>query len=134
MCYRDSVGDGDINYIREIEIKAVQDAINEVYRSAGCSSLPQLGFIIVTKRINTRLFANARSSFENPNSGTVVDSVVTLPERYDFYLISQSVRQGTVSPTSYNVVYDNSGFTPDKIQLLTYKLCHLYYNWSGTTG
>lgn len=133
MFYRDGVGDGDINYIREIEIKAVQDAINEVYRSAGCSSLPQLGFIIVTKRINTRLFANARSSFENPNSGTVVDSVVTLPERYDFYLISQSVRQGTVSPTSYNVVYDNSGFTPDKIQLLTYKLCHLYYNWSGTT-
>ena len=29
----------------------------------------------------------------NPVSGTVVDDVVTLPERYDFYLVSQSVRQ-----------------------------------------
>jgi hypothetical protein len=29
----------------------------------------------------------------NPPSGTVVDDVVTLPERYDFYVISQSVRQ-----------------------------------------
>jgi len=42
----------------------------------------------------------------NPPSGTVVDDVVTLPERYDFFLVSQSVRQGTVNPTSYNVIKD----------------------------
>ena len=46
--------------------------------------------------------------------------------------MSQSVRQGTVNPTSYNVIKDNSGLTPDHIQKLTYKLCHLYYNWPGT--
>nr|CAD7605072.1 unnamed protein product [Timema genevievae] len=51
---------------------------------------------------------------------------------YDFYLVSQSVRQGTVSPTSYNVISDNIGLDPDKLQRLTYKLTHLYYNWSGT--
>ena len=52
--------------------------------------------------------------------------------RYDFFLVSQSVRQGTVNPTSYNVIKDNSGLTPDHLQKLTYKLCHLYYNWPGT--
>ena len=52
--------------------------------------------------------------------------------RYDFFLVSQSVRQGTVNPTSYNVIMDNSGLTPDHLQKLTYKLCHLYYNWPGT--
>ena len=46
--------------------------------------------------------------------------------------MSQSVRQGTVNPTSYNVIRDNSGLTPDHLQKLTYKLCHLYYNWPGT--
>ena len=46
--------------------------------------------------------------------------------------MSQSVRQGTVNPTSYNVIRDNSGLTPDPLQKLTYKLCHLYYNWPGT--
>lgn len=50
--------------------------------------------------------------------------------RYDFYLISQSVNQGTVSPTHYNVLYDNTGLDADKMQRLTYKLTHLYYNWS----
>ena len=85
----------------------------------------------------------------NPPSGTVVDSDVTLPKRfalsklfqatfkrilcrYDFFLVSQSVNQGTVNPTSYNVVKDTSGLLPKHIQALTYKLTHLYYNWPGT--
>lgn len=51
---------------------------------------------------------------------------------YDFYLISQNTRQGCVAPTSYNIIADSSNLTPDKIQVLTYKNCYLYYNWSGT--
>ena len=71
--------------------------------------------------------------FENPLSGTVVDDVVTLPERYDFYLVSQSVRQGTVNPTSYNIICDEvPNMTPDRYQQFTYRLTHLYYNWPGT--
>lgn len=65
---------------------------------------------------------------------------------YDFFVVSQSARQGkcflienvvniitgTVSPTHYHVVKDSSGLQPEYLQLLTYKLCHLYYNWPGT--
>lgn len=47
-------------------------------------------------------------------------------------MVSQCVRQGTVTPTNYNVIYDTTGFTPDHIQRLTYKLCHMYFNWAGT--
>ena len=65
----------------------------------------------------------------NPGPGTMIDSTVTRPEWYDFFLISQSVRQGTVTPTHYNVVYDTSGLKPDITQRLTYKLTHLYFNW-----
>lgn len=49
--------------------------------------------------------------------------------RYDFFIVSQAVRSGSVSPTHYNVIYDSSGLKPDHIQRLTYKLCHVYYNW-----
>lgn len=59
---------------------------------------------------------------KNPPSGTVVDDVVTCPERYDFFLISQSVRQGTVNPTMYNVIEDGSGLRPDHLQKFTYKM------------
>ena len=93
---------------------------------------PTLTYIIVSKKINTRLMELKRGQLENPSPGTVVDDVVTLPERYDFYLISCAARQGTVSPCSYNVLLDESGYSPDRIQLITYKMCHMYYNWSGT--
>lgn len=52
--------------------------------------------------------------------------------RYDFFIVSQCVRQGTVSPTSYNVLFDTCGLTSDHLQRITYKMTHLYYNWSGT--
>lgn len=52
--------------------------------------------------------------------------------RYDFFLVSQHVRQGTVSPTHYIVLHDNIGLPPERNQALAYKMTHLYYNWPGT--
>ena len=59
-------------------------------------------YVIDSNCINTRFFKTG-SQPSNPPSGTMVDDVVTLPERYDFFLISQPVRQDTVNPTSYNM-------------------------------
>lgn len=46
--------------------------------------------------------------------------------RYDFYLVPQSVRQGTVSATSFNVIHDDINLSPTQLQTLTYKLSHIY--------
>ena len=44
--------------------------------------MPMLTLVIVTKKGNTRLFKNSNPRrYENPSPGTVVDDVVTLPER-----------------------------------------------------
>ena len=94
---------------------------------------PKMGFVVVTKRINNRFFKVIDGgSLTNPPSGTVVDDHITNHEAYDFYLVSQSVRQGTVSPAHYNIIDDNTGLKPAQYQSLTYKLTHLYYNWPGT--
>lgn len=69
---------------------------------------------------------------ENPNPGLVVDHTITRRNMYDFFLVPQSVRQGTVTPTHYIVVHDSANFSPDILQRLSYKLCFLYYNWPGT--
>lgn len=124
IIYRDGVGEGQIEQLLSVEVNPLQAALMKI--------TPELKFtyVIVSKRINTRFFMDTNPP-ENPKSGTVVDDVVTLPERYDFFLVSQSVRQGTVNPTSYNVVSDNSTLKPEHLQQLTYKLTHLYYNWPG---
>jgi len=127
--YRDGVGEGQIQYVKETEV----EAIKSVFKDQGLS--PQLAFIVVSKRISNKFFQwnnGGGGQLVNPPSGSVVDDVVTLPERYDFYLVSQSVRQGTVNPTSYNIIENQTQFTPDIFQKLTYKLCHLYFNWPGT--
>jgi aubergine-like protein len=130
--YRDGVGDGQIEYVFNQELRGIREKMSILYERFGDGKEPKLTFIIVNKRLNTRIFQRGRQ-LTNPAPGTVVDNTITLPERYDFYLVSQSVRQGTVAPTSYNVLYDTSGLTPDKIQMLSYKMTHLYFNWSGTT-
>eukprot|EP00092_Neocalanus_flemingeri_P024564 GFUD01026642.1.p1 GENE.GFUD01026642.1~~GFUD01026642.1.p1 ORF type:complete len:216 (+),score=80.19 GFUD01026642.1:86-649(+) len=128
IMYRDGVGDGQINYVIDHEIASIQSCL----ASAGLpADQVKFTYVIVSKKINTRFFKMGGAP-SNPPSGTIVDDVVTLPERYDFFLVSQSVRQGTVNPTSYNVIKDTSGLKPDHLQKLTYKLTHLYYNWPGT--
>lgn len=72
------------------------------------------------------------SDLENPKPGCVLDHTITRRHLYDFFLVPQSVRQGTVSPTHYIVVHDTANFAPDILQRLSYKLCFLYYNWPGT--
>ncbi|KAF4011631.1 hypothetical protein G4228_003101 [Cervus hanglu yarkandensis] len=54
-------------------------------------------------------------------------------QKYDFFIVSQSVREGTgtVTPTHYNVIHDTLYLSPDAVQGLTYKLCHMYYNFPG---
>lgn len=128
MIYRDGVGEGQFQFVVDHEVNSVKAVLEEIYGANNAKDALQMAFIIVTKRINTRVFDGDR----NPKAGTVIDDVITMPERYDFYLVSQNVNQGTATPTHYNVIYDNCGLTPDRLQVFTQKLCHLYYNWSGT--
>lgn len=125
VVYRDGVGEGQIPFVFNHEVQEIKSKLEQVY---GNPDDIKLAYILVTKKINTRLFSNGN----NPSPGTVVDDVITDPTKYDFFIVSQHVTQGTVSPTAYNVIADTSGLDVDKIQRLTYKLCHMYFNWSGT--
>ena len=99
---RDGVGDGQIPYVLEHEVKSIRDTLLR----AGLEEKDlKFTFIVVSKKINTKILKKEGTSQSNPPSGTIVDDVVTLPERYDFFLVSQSVNQGTVNPTSYNVIH-----------------------------
>ena len=40
---------------------------------------------------------------------------------YDFFLVSQNVREGTVTPSHYHVIYDTSNLKPDHMQRFVYK-------------
>lgn len=127
VIYRDGVGEGDIEHVFTYELGQIEDAIKNIGDAAAGI---KLSFVIVTKRVNARFFAKVgERQYENPMPGTVVDTTVTREQRYDFYLVSQSVRQGTVAPTMYNIIRETINWKPHHHQQLAYKLTHLYYNW-----
>ncbi|KAL0126989.1 hypothetical protein PUN28_005374 [Cardiocondyla obscurior] len=130
IIFRDGVGDGDLDYVENYEVKQLLATFSRI----APNYKPQLSVIIVQKRINTRIFikGRGRDDLANPPPGTVIDSCVTRRNYYDFFLVSQNVREGTVTPTHYVVIHDSSNMETDHMQRLTYKLCHLYYNWPGT--
>lgn len=128
IIYRDGVGDGQLGLLAEYEIPQFEAACRRSFPK----HLLRVTYIVVQKRINTRYFTTNGVEKENPLPGTIIDNTITRPQLYDFFLVSQSVRQGTVSPTHYVVLKDDGMYAPDIIQRLTYKLCFLYYNWPGT--
>ncbi|KFO23754.1 Piwi-like protein 3 [Fukomys damarensis] len=123
VVYRDGVGDGQLQALLDHEIPQLVNLLRK--------RQVKLTFIVVKKRINTRFFVECQEHLYNPPSGTVIDAALTREEWYDFYIVSQFSKHGTVTPTHYNVIYDTVCLDPDTVQRLTYKLCHMYYNFPG---
>lgn len=128
IVYRDGVGDGQLPIVANYEVQQLR----ECFPLLGASYEPKLCVIVVQKRISQRIFSVNNSQLDNPKPGSVLDHTITRREWFDFFLISQHVRQGTVTPTHYVVVHDDTNMLPDHLQRLSYKLTHLYYNWPGT--
>jgi len=125
--YRDGVSEGQFKEVLNKELSAIQTACMEIDQTYK----PAITFIIVQKRHNTRFFKKHINERDRPNmqnipAGTVVDSVVTHPAEFDFFLCSHQGIQGTSKPTHYHVLFDQTGFTSDELQALTYHLCHTY--------
>ncbi|KAF9155709.1 Protein argonaute 10 [Actinomortierella ambigua] len=126
LMYRDGVSDGEFGNVLREEMVAIKEAcmhINPTYQ-------PPVTLVVVKKRHHARFFpkqpheSDRRSG--NCLSGTVVDSAITHPTEFDFYLQSHAGLIGTSRPALYHVLWDENRFTSDEIQQLTYNLCFLY--------
>jgi len=107
--YRDGVGEGQVQGICVPEIEQIKAAL----AGAGLAESCKLMYINTCKRVNTRIFAGDANRFQNPQAGTVIDSVVTDKDTYEFYLVSVAARQGMTTPTRFTVIYDTIGASPD---------------------
>eukprot|EP00118_Oscarella_pearsei_P005431 m.25027 g.25027 ORF g.25027 m.25027 type:complete len:833 (+) comp28715_c0_seq2:85-2583(+) len=131
VIYRDGVQKGRMANVSDYEVPQFISVLNRF----GKEYRPKFSVVVVKKRINARMFLPSNrgdEDFVNPHHGAILDHTINGKNWYDFFLVSQRVTQGTVTPSYYIVVYDNSNLKPDYMQRLTYKLTHMYYNWPGT--
>ncbi|KAH0463739.1 hypothetical protein IEQ34_006525 [Dendrobium chrysotoxum] len=121
--FRDGVSETQFQKVLKDELRAIQMA---------CSKFPDykpsITFAVVQKRHHTRLFMNQKVHFgdENIPPGTVVDTVITHPREFDFYLCSHWGMKGTSRPTHYHVLWDENKFKSDEFQKLIHDLCYTF--------
>lgn len=126
IMYRDGVSEGQFPQVLHHELRAIRHACLQL--EAGYQ--PGITFIVVQKRHHTRLFCADRKEqigkSGNIPAGTTVDTGITHPREFDFYLCSHAGIQGTSRPSHYHVLWDDNEFSADELQCLTYQLCHTY--------
>uniref|UniRef100_A0A8D0DF52 Piwi-like protein 2 n=1 Tax=Sander lucioperca TaxID=283035 RepID=A0A8D0DF52_SANLU len=127
VVYRDGVSDGQLKMVEQYEIPQLIKCF-ETFPSYE----PKLVFIVVQKRISTTLYSFAANNIGTPPPGTVLDHTLTQQDWTDFFLMAHSIRQGCGIPTHYISLYNTANLSPDHLQRLTFKMCHLYWNWPGT--
>ncbi|XP_073445031.1 piwi-like protein 2 isoform X2 [Dendrobates tinctorius] len=127
VVYRDGVSDGQLSVVQNYEIPQLQSCFSSFENYS-----PRMVVIVVQKRISTNMYCCNVGEFVTPAPGTVLDHTVTSREWVDFFLLSHHVRQGCGIPTHYVCVMNTPNLSPDHLQRLTFKLCHMYWNWPGT--
>ncbi|KAM6106809.1 piwi-like protein 2 [Pterocles gutturalis] len=127
IVYRDGVSDGQLDTILKYEIPQMQKCFNtfENYQ-------PSMVVVVVQKQISTNFYSLTAEQFSSPPPGTVIDHTVTSSEWQDFFLLAHRSRQGCSIPTRYVCVLNTANLSCEHLQRLTFKLCHLYWNWPGT--
>ncbi|KDQ64708.1 hypothetical protein JAAARDRAFT_167271 [Jaapia argillacea MUCL 33604] len=128
--YRDGLSEGEFRRVAGQEVAAIQRSLLAAYGTTK-ARWPKLTFIVVGKRHHIRFFPGPNPGRDvdptgNCPSGLVVDTDVTHPLEWDFYLQSQPGLKGTSRPSHYTVVMDQSGVSPEQVQNLSYALCHSY--------
>ncbi|XP_037082882.1 protein argonaute-2-like isoform X2 [Pollicipes pollicipes] len=126
IMYRDGVSEGQFQPVLQHELTAIREACMKLE----LDYKPGITFIVVQKRHHTRLFCSDKKEQSgksgNIPAGTTVDSHITHPTEFDFYLCSHQGIQGTSRPSHYHVLWDDNRFDSDELQQLTYQLCHTY--------
>ncbi|KAE9213998.1 Protein argonaute [Phytophthora fragariae] len=127
--YRDGVSEDQMFDILQTEMRALRKAFKMISDDYN----PPVTFVVVNKRHHLRAFpVNARDADRKGNvmPGTVIDTGVVNPHRFDFFLYGHSGIQGTTVPAHYTVLHDENKMSAEDIQRLTY---HLGYTFSRCT-
>lgn len=129
IVFRDGVGESQMKTIQDEELIQLKQACDK--------EQIKFAYIVVQKKVGAKFLKDTGKYFENPGPGTVVDSKIVDSERTDqtgdFYLIAHTIKKGaTVAPIHCHVLTNETSFHIEVIQYLTFQMCHLYFNWTGT--
>ena len=126
IVFRDGVSEGQFNLVIEHELPAFRAAFDKYYGA----NQPKMTIVVVSKRHHTRFYPcrpdEAQGRNLNTAPGTIVDRGVTDPYLFDFFLQAHAGLQGSVRPARYIVIFDQLGWTSDRLSKFIHELCYMF--------
>ncbi|GAA5839913.1 hypothetical protein JCM3766R1_004719 [Sporobolomyces carnicolor] len=122
---RDGISEGAYPRALAFEVGAIRNACHRI----DPEFKPALTFIIVGKKHHISIFPkNPRDGDRNGNvtAGTIVDTTITNPLTFDWYMQPHAALLGTGRPAHHTVLVDDSKFSPDVLQELMNNLSYSY--------
>ncbi|XP_021294752.1 protein argonaute 2-like [Herrania umbratica] len=121
VLFRDGVSEGQFDMVLNEELVGLKSAFQKM------EYFPTITLIVAQKRHQTRFFPQRdRGPTGNISPGTVVDTDIVHRFEFDFYLCSHYGSLGTSKPTHYHVLWDEHGFSSDRLQKLIYDMCFTF--------
>jgi len=129
LYFRDGVSEGQYQHVLDQEVKDMKELIRGINPRAAT----KFTVVVASKRHHIRFFPaqGAGDRNGNPMPGTLVETGVTHPFEFDFYLCAHSAIKGTARPVHYHVLLNEAGMTAEELQQLTYE--HSYQYARSTT-
>lgn len=118
---RDGLSEGQFAMAVDEELKAIKRGCLQY---SGGTYLPQILFVIGTKRHFKKFFANRNGAFQNLAPGSVITDRFTREDCPEFFMQSHYPLKGVGKPVEYSVVVDEIGVSQDELQGLLNALCY----------
>ncbi|GAA5827352.1 hypothetical protein JCM3770_003070 [Rhodotorula araucariae] len=124
--FRNGVSEGQYAQVLAHEVNAIRLACQRI----SPTFKPALTFIVCGKRHHVSIFpatpADSDGKTDNVPAGTIIDHTVTNPFLFDWYTQSHGSLLGTSRSSHLTVLVDDSHFSPDDLQQLTYNICYTF--------
>ncbi|KAE9027693.1 hypothetical protein PR003_g12662 [Phytophthora rubi] len=122
--YRHGVSEDRLFEILQTEMRALREAFKMISDDYN----PPVTFVVANTSHYVRAFSMNRGEADrqgNVMPGTVIDTGVVNPHRFEFFLYGHGGIKGTTVPAHYTVLHDENKMPADDIQRLTYHLGYM---------
>ncbi|GME33790.1 Eukaryotic translation initiation factor 2 [Neofusicoccum parvum] len=117
--FRDGVSEPQYQHVLEQEVRDMKN----LFKRFNAKHNTKFVVIIASKRHHVRFFPEGGKGDRNgnPNPGTLVETGVTHPFQFDFYLCAHSAIKGTARPVHYTVLQNEAGMSSEEIQQMVFE-------------
>jgi aubergine-like protein len=135
IIYRDGVGGPSYEEFVIGNEGHANGGLQNAIRQFAPNYTPKILYILINKKVTTRLFERDNGLVINPGPGTLVDTAIVEKDGnniFDFFMIANdNPKTATALPVHYSIVCNTTGLSKREIEEITHQQCYSYQGFGG---